>query len=129
MSDKSCTILFVGDVVGGLGKRTLLGLLPSLRERVGYDFLVVNGENIAGGVGITPKLADQLFAAGVDVITLGNHTYRQREIYPEAPAGPWLVRGGARGCEARCRLAVGQSVHGRGPAVVRRGRRGHARPA
>jgi metallophosphoesterase (TIGR00282 family) len=81
MNDKSCTILFVGDIVGGLGKRTLLGLLPSLRERFGYDFLVVNGENIAGGVGITPKLADQLFAAGVDVITLGNHTYRQREIY------------------------------------------------
>ena len=80
--EKSCTILFVGDVVGGLGKRTLFGLLPALRERLAYDFLVVNGENIAGGVGITPKLADQLFAAGADVITLGNHTYRQREIYP-----------------------------------------------
>ena len=79
---KACSILFVGDIVGGLGKRTLLGLLPGLRERLAYDFLVVNGENIAGGVGITPKLADQLFAAGVDVITLGNHTYRQREIYP-----------------------------------------------
>ncbi|MGH2871059.1 MAG: TIGR00282 family metallophosphoesterase [Solirubrobacteraceae bacterium] len=75
-------ILFVGDVVGGCGKRTLLGLLPALRERWAPDFVVVNGENVAGGVGITPKLADQLFAAGVDVITLGNHTYRQREIYP-----------------------------------------------
>ena len=74
--------LFVGDIVGGLGRRTLLGLLPSLRERLAFDFLVVNGENIAGGVGITPKLADALFGAGVDVITLGNHTYRQREIYP-----------------------------------------------
>jgi 2',3'-cyclic-nucleotide 2'-phosphodiesterase len=78
----STRILFVGDIVGGLGKRTLLGLLPSLRERHAPDFVVVNGENIAGGLGITPKLADQLFAAGVDVITLGNHTYRQREIYP-----------------------------------------------
>ena len=75
------SILFVGDVVGGLGKRTLLALLPSLRERYAPDFVVVNGENIAGGMGITPKIADQLFAAGVDVITLGNHTYRQREIY------------------------------------------------
>src|SRR5665811_1961404 len=75
------TVLFVGDVVGGLGKRTLLGLLPSLRERYSPTFVVTNGENIAGGIGITPKLADQLFAAGVDVITLGNHTYRQREIY------------------------------------------------
>ncbi|MGI8711691.1 MAG: TIGR00282 family metallophosphoesterase [Solirubrobacteraceae bacterium] len=78
---KSAKILFVGDIVGGLGKRTLLGLLPELRERLSPTFLVVNGENIAGGLGITPKLADQLFAAGVDVITLGNHTYRQREIY------------------------------------------------
>jgi metallophosphoesterase (TIGR00282 family) len=74
-------ILFVGDVVGGLGKRTLLGLLPSLRDRLELDFVVVNGENIAGGIGITPKLADQLFNGGADVITLGNHTYRQREIY------------------------------------------------
>jgi 2',3'-cyclic-nucleotide 2'-phosphodiesterase len=81
VSEKSCTILFVGDVVGGLGRRTLLGLLPELRSRYAPDFLVVNGENIAGGVGITPRLADQLFAAGVDVVTLGNHTYRQREIY------------------------------------------------
>jgi len=79
--DKSANIVFVGDVVGGLGRRTLLGLLPILRERYAPDFLVVNGENIAGGLGITPKLADQLFNAGVDVITLGNHTYRQREIY------------------------------------------------
>lgn len=76
------SVLFVGDVVGGLGKRTLLGLLPTLRERHSPTFVVANGENIAGGVGITPRLADQLFAAGVDVITLGNHTYRQREIYP-----------------------------------------------
>jgi hypothetical protein len=74
-------ILFVGDVVGGLGKRTLLSLLPGLRERLRPDFVVVNGENAAGGIGITPKIAEQLFAAGVDVITLGNHTYRQREIF------------------------------------------------
>ena len=79
--NKSAKILFVGDIVGGLGKRTLLGLLPTLRERFALDFVVANGENIAGGMGITPKLADQLFAGGVDVITLGNHTYRQREIY------------------------------------------------
>jgi 2',3'-cyclic-nucleotide 2'-phosphodiesterase len=79
---KSTSILFVGDVVGGLGKRTLLHLLPALRERHRPGFVVVNGENAAGGVGITPRIADDLFAAGVDVITLGNHTYRHREIYP-----------------------------------------------
>ncbi len=90
--NESCSILFVGDIVGGLGKRTLLGLLPELRERLAFDFLIVNGENIAGGVGITPKLADQLFAAGVDVITLVNHTYRQREIYSYLDAQERILR-------------------------------------
>ncbi len=75
------SILFVGDLVGGLGRRTLTALLPQLREQHALDFVVVNGENAAGGVGITPKIADELFAQGVDVITLGNHTYRHREIY------------------------------------------------
>jgi metallophosphoesterase (TIGR00282 family) len=79
--DKAVKILFAGDIVGGLGKRTFLGLLPGLRERFAPEFVVVNAENAAGGLGITPRIADQLFAAGVDVITLGNHTYRQREIY------------------------------------------------
>ena len=75
------SILFVGDLVGGLGRRTLLALLPQLREQHAPGFVVVNGENAAGGLGITPKIADELFAAGVDVITLGNHTYQRREIY------------------------------------------------
>src|ERR1700740_2163081 len=79
--DKAVKILFAGDIVGGLGKRTFLGLLPGLREPCAPEFVVVNAENAAGGLGITPRIADQLFAAGVDVITLGNHTYRQREIY------------------------------------------------
>ena len=78
---ETVSILFVGDVVGGLGKRTLLTLLPSLRERYAPDFVVVNGENAAGGVGITPKIAREMLAVGVDVITLGNHTYRHREVY------------------------------------------------
>jgi metallophosphoesterase (TIGR00282 family) len=74
-------ILFVGDIVGGLGRRTLLGLLPGLRERLEPDFVVVNAENAAGGVGITSKIARELLRSGVDVITLGNHTYRQREVF------------------------------------------------
>ncbi|MEA2348082.1 MAG: 2,3-cyclic-nucleotide 2-phosphodiesterase [Thermoleophilaceae bacterium] len=74
-------LLFVGDVVGGLGKRTLLALLPELGETHRPDFIVVNGENAAGGLGITPKIADEMFAAGVDVITLGNHTYQHDSIY------------------------------------------------
>jgi metallophosphoesterase (TIGR00282 family) len=86
------TILFVGDVVGGLGRRTLLGLLPALRERYAPTFVVVNGENIAGGLGITPKLADELLAKGVDVITLGNHTYRRAEIAPYLDSGKPIIR-------------------------------------
>ncbi len=78
---KSTSILFVGDIVGGLGRRALLALLPALRDSYAPDFIVVNGENTAGGVGITPKIADGLLAAGVDAITLGNHTYRHREVY------------------------------------------------
>lgn len=74
-------ILFVGDVVGSAGRRTLRSLLPELRARHALDFVVVNGENAAGGVGITAKVADELFGSGVDVITLGNHTYRHRDIY------------------------------------------------
>jgi 2',3'-cyclic-nucleotide 2'-phosphodiesterase len=81
MVSRPVAILFVGDVVGAAGRRLLLTLLPGLVEQHAIDFVVVNGENAANGVGITPKIADALFAAGVDVITLGNHTYRQREIY------------------------------------------------
>ncbi|MGH2902755.1 MAG: TIGR00282 family metallophosphoesterase [Solirubrobacteraceae bacterium] len=75
-------ILFVGDLVGSIGRHTLLECLPQLRERLRPTFVVVNGENVAGGLGITPKAAKQLFAGGVDAITLGNHTYHRREIYP-----------------------------------------------
>jgi metallophosphoesterase (TIGR00282 family) len=85
-------ILFVGDVVGGLGRRTLLGLLPRLRETLHPDFVVVNGENVAGGIGITPKIAREMLGAGVDVITLGNHTYRHREVYPYLDEEPRILR-------------------------------------
>ena len=81
-ADHAITILFVGDVVGAPGRRTLLTLLPGLRDAHAPDFVVVNGENAAGGLGITPKMAKEFFAAGVDVITLGNHTYRHRDVYP-----------------------------------------------
>ena len=81
MSQAPATILFVGDIVGSLGKRTLLRLLPALLERHQPTFVVVNGENAAAGLGITPKIADELFAGGVDVITLGNHAYHRREVF------------------------------------------------
>jgi 2',3'-cyclic-nucleotide 2'-phosphodiesterase len=74
-------LLFVGDVVGGLGRRTLAALLPGIRDAHQPDFVVVNGENSAGGVGITQKTARELFETGADAITLGNHAYRHREVY------------------------------------------------
>jgi metallophosphoesterase (TIGR00282 family) len=86
------SILFVGDLVGGIGRRTLLSCLPILRERFDPTFVVINGENVAGGLGITPKAADELFGAGVDAITLGNHTYHRREIYPYLESEPRIVR-------------------------------------
>ena len=74
-------ILFVGDVVASAGRRVARELLGPLREELGADFVVVNGENAAGGIGITPKTAEELFEAGADAITLGNHTYRHREVW------------------------------------------------
>ena len=75
-------LLFIGDVVGGCGRRTLAALLPALRERHSPDFVVVNGENAAGGVGITERTATELLETGADAITLGNHAYRHAEVYP-----------------------------------------------
>jgi 2',3'-cyclic-nucleotide 2'-phosphodiesterase len=86
------SILFVGDLVGSIGRHTLLDCLPLLRERFSPTFVVVNGENVAGGLGITPKAADALLANGVDAITLGNHTYHRRDIYPYLDAQPRIVR-------------------------------------
>jgi hypothetical protein len=85
-------ILFIGDVVARAGRRVVRDLLPGLREELGLDFVVANGENAAGGIGITPKEADALFRSGVDAITLGNHTYRHREVWPYLDTEPRIVR-------------------------------------
>ena len=92
MAHAPATILFVGDLVGGPGRQTLLGLLPALRERYAPTFVVVNAENAAGGLGITPRIADELFGAGVDVITLGNHAYHRAEIHPYLDAHQAILR-------------------------------------
>jgi 2',3'-cyclic-nucleotide 2'-phosphodiesterase len=85
-------VLFVGDVVGGIGRRTLAALLPGLRERHDPDFVVVNGENAAGGVGITARTARELLEVGADAITLGNHAYRHAEVYPFLDEEPRIIR-------------------------------------
>ncbi len=74
-------VLFIGDVVGGPGRRGLREVMPALRERYAPDLTIVNGENSAGGIGITEKTAGELFADGADVITSGNHVYRHRDAY------------------------------------------------
>jgi metallophosphoesterase (TIGR00282 family) len=85
-------LLFVGDVVGKLGRDTLAALLPGLRERHDPDFVVVNGENAAGGVGITRRTATELLELGADAITLGNHAYRHAEVYEYLDTEPRIVR-------------------------------------
>jgi metallophosphoesterase (TIGR00282 family) len=110
-SGDATSILFVGDVVGGIGRRTLLECLAVLRERHAPTFVVVNGENAAGGLGITPKIAEEMFANGVDAITLGNHTYHRREIYAYLDSEKPIVRP----------ANFLRSQPGRGVCVVERG--------
>ena len=85
-------LLFVGDVVGGIGRRTLAGLLPTLRDRHQPDFVVVNGENAAGGVGISKRTAEELLELDVDALTLGNHAYRHRDVYELLDRDERIVR-------------------------------------
>ena len=85
-------LLFVGDVVGRPGRDAVEALLPGLRERLDVDFCVVNGENVANGIGITPRLAERLLAAGADALTLGNHAWRREEIGPYLSSSSTIVR-------------------------------------
>lgn len=85
-------VLFLGDVVGRAGREVVQNHLPDLRERLKVDFTIVNGENAAGGFGITPDIAEALFDAGADVITTGNHAFDKREILTYFDAEPRLLR-------------------------------------
>ena len=85
-------LLFIADVVGTPGRQAIESRLPSLREELDVDFCCVNGENVADGVGITGKLADKLLASGADAITLGNHTWRRRDIGPYLESSDRVVR-------------------------------------
>ena len=73
-------LLFIGDIVGQPGRRAVAELLPKLRQQHAPDFVIANGENSAGGSGITPKTAGEIFSAGVDVITSGDHLWDQKEV-------------------------------------------------
>ncbi|NOQ42855.1 MAG: TIGR00282 family metallophosphoesterase [Dehalococcoidia bacterium] len=85
-------ILMVGDVIGRPGRRAVRALLPGLRQEYAIDLIIANGENAAGGIGITTKTADELFESDVDVITSGNHIWAQREIIPTLDSSPAILR-------------------------------------
>ncbi len=85
-------LLFIADAVGTPGRRALEERLATLREELGVDFCIVNGENLADGVGITPKLAEKILDAGADVITLGNHVWRRSEIVPYLNGAERVIR-------------------------------------
>jgi 2',3'-cyclic-nucleotide 2'-phosphodiesterase len=78
----ACRVLMIGDVIGKPGRLAIEQVLPDLRAERGIDFVTANGENLAGGMGLTVSTAEALFLAGVDVVTSGNHIWDKREIYP-----------------------------------------------
>ena len=82
----------VGDVIGRPGRRAVRALLPGLRQEYVIDLIIANGENAAGGIGITTETADELFKSDVDVITSGNHIWAQREIIPALDSSPTNLR-------------------------------------
>ncbi len=85
-------ILAIGDIVGSPGRRVVNKLLASLRQAYGFDLVIANAENAAGGFGVTPDTAQELLDAGVDVLTSGNHIWAQKEIFPYLDSEMPIVR-------------------------------------
>lgn len=108
-------VLFIGDVVAKPGRRAVDVLLPALRAELSLDLIIANGENSAGGAGITAATAGELFAAGVDLLTTGNHVWHQREALTYLPTTDRVVRplnfpSGAPGLGATLYMARGTPV-------------------
>jgi metallophosphoesterase (TIGR00282 family) len=101
-------ILFIADVVGAPGRGALADRLGALRSELAVDACVVNGENLADGIGITPRLADQILGLGADAITLGNHAFRRSEIGPYLESSDRVIRP----------ANTSRNTPGRGMAVV-----------
>lgn len=89
---ESLRIMFLGDVVGEPGRKAVIGQLASLRKELEVDFIIVNGENSAGGRGITPKITIDLLRAGAAVVTTGDHVWDQQDIVDYFPTEPRLLR-------------------------------------
>jgi metallophosphoesterase (TIGR00282 family) len=86
------TILFLGDIVGEPGRNAVISRLPELKQQYGVDFIIVNGENAAGGRGITGKITIELLRAGVSVVTTGDHIWDQKDIFSFLNLEPRLLR-------------------------------------
>ncbi|MDT8343847.1 MAG: TIGR00282 family metallophosphoesterase [Thermohalobaculum sp.] len=108
-------LLFLGDLVGRAGRAAAIDALPGLRRDWRLDFVVVNAENAASGFGLTASIADELFAAGADVVTLGDHAFDQKEMLTHLEREPRLLRP----------LNIAREAPGRGAGVFEatRGRR------
>lgn len=85
-------IIFIADIVGGPGRKVLRNLLPNLLQEKKADFCIANGENAAGGFGLTLEVAEELFKSGIDVITSGNHIWDRKEILPYLDSRNELLR-------------------------------------
>ena len=88
----ACRVMLIGDLIGKPGRHCVERILPALRDERGIDFVTANGENVAGGMGLTPSTADAILASGVDVITSGNHIWDKREIYPYLESNDRVLR-------------------------------------
>ena len=105
-------VMFIGDIVGSVGRRAVREILPELKEKYGPDVVIANAENAAAGRGITAKIAQELYDAGVHGITMGNHTWANKDIFEFIDRDPRIVR--------PANFAPG--VPGRGAAIIRSGR-------
>lgn len=85
-------ILCIGDIVGNPGRQAILGLVANLRKEFAVDFVVANAENAAGGAGLIPRMVDELFVAGCDVLTMGDHAWDKKEILDEYDTNPRVLR-------------------------------------
>ncbi len=85
-------VLFIGDVFGAPGRKCLEDLLPGLKKRLDLDLVVANGENASGGLGLSQRVAREMFMLGVDVITTGNHVWKQRDLIPLLEEEPHVLR-------------------------------------
>ncbi len=85
-------VLLIGDIVGRAGRRAVKDCLPSLKSELGLNFVIANGENAAGGNGITKTVAKELFSYGIDMLTMGNHVWNQKEIFTYLPTEQRIIR-------------------------------------